>query len=150
FDIVGFDLREIALHPIDEHERCGVIERGPAADKKGGIVSTRAATHLPGYEPGNATREGVGGTGNRRAGDVFGSEACDGAGNRSLFLLAVADNDNLFQVDSLAGHDDVYLIQSLYIQLLGPETNHGEGEDGVGAGINDQGKGTVLIGNGTP
>src|SRR5690606_41581250 len=67
FDIVGFDLREIAFHPIDQHEGGGAMERGPAAGKKGGSVSARAARPAPGSPPASAPREGGGGPGHRRA-----------------------------------------------------------------------------------
>jgi hypothetical protein len=106
-DLIGVDLAERAFDAVDEHERLRAVERTDASDADDRVVTARDTGILHRLQAGELAREGVSQRGGRRLEQILAAHVGDGPRQGHLALLAITDDDQLFEHLGIRFQDDI-------------------------------------------
>ena len=102
-DFVGVDVREAALHAVNEHQRRGTVPARYAADEDVGVVVAGLSARLDGRHARKFAGDGVGDVRGARIDELFVVHLRDGAQDALFLLNAVSDHHHVFDLMRLFG-----------------------------------------------
>ena len=98
-DFVGFDVVDVTGDSVDEHQGVGsALEGADTANPEFGVVASRFGAALDADQTGELSGEVARQVARRRLHQVARPDGGDRADHRLAFLLAVADDDDLFEL----------------------------------------------------